>query len=742
MTPKQALDALRFVVHSHNHTSYLASVTNIAVQEVNRTVVLIYDCVTSNFLANNTLSFWNCLTTPTTAPVNIDVYCQNLEYDLYALAFSVLFILSVLFLLVMSFVEKRKYRLKCCNGRPGVIVPVNLLDSYENRFGNALAFGVTTSSCLNVLIGDVKYVLGTSWGSIIDSSPGFVSIFFKMIATILIAIAAYPLFVCMRIPHKRGGSIFGIFYCILWLSLQGYRFGVFSNRCLASSRLGSAAKRIMALQVCGELPQTICLFILLLKFMLVLVKAVQRRAEVQGDLEDIYDDFQEGYMFKHVQSLVKHVPLSSTAKVDENAKPGLKDKIYKWKPEFQYSTRVIAAFMVSGIILYLLTLYLLYICWYYIDFVLGAFAKTETFESYVKSIFPNDRNIVETVRTYLRIWTVCFYVAIIFSTIKTVLVFLNMLAWYRGHIMRLRRGDRSWLPSSIRTLNASPSSLVAASMKYAGFQVAYASWGYIMFAILIWIILSIVVSMLFYPLFHGQSSPLLRLLYNFWPGLLISLVVAYSQRLAAMFIFLQQRGKIISIDNRNAFHVTSYFLFFFNIFLGLISCLLRIFKGMVVGVLFLERVQKSILPRSFEKIDPGYFAYIGYILTEHAHANPVLCVFFYLFRQHAKSKNKVARRSFHNMQYKELDELSLKNCDIEAEEKCRTGAQYESRWKIIRNRWNLAYTLVNNPSLAEYRKHNLNNDKEESECSQDNEPQRDVIVDKKDLSICKGAIAV
>jgi len=398
--------------------------------------------------------------------------------------------------------------------------------------------------------------------------------------------------------------------------------------------------------------------------------------------------------------------------------------------------------MVSGIILYLLTMNLLYICWYIIDIQLGALSKTEGFESFLRSSFPNDKYIVKTVRAYLHIWTVCLYVAIVFSAIKTVFVFLNMLSWYRGHIMRLRRGDRSWLPGSIRTLSASPSSLVAASMKYAGFQVAYASWGYIMFAILIWIILSIVVSMLFYPLFHGQSSPLLRLLYNFWPGLLISLVVAYSQRLAAMFIFLQQRGKIISIDNRNAFHVTSYFLFFFNIFLGLISCLLRIFKGMVVGVLFLERVQKSILPRSFEKIDPGYFAYIGYILTEHAHANPVLCVFFYLFRQHAKSKNKVARRSFHNMQYKELDELSLKNCDIEAEEKCRTGAQYESRWKIIRNRWNLAYTLVNNPSLAEYRKHNLNNDKEESECSQDNEPQRDVIVDKKDLSICKGAIAV
>ena len=91
------------------------------------------------------------------------------------------------------------------------------------------------------------------------------------------------------------------------------------------------------------------------------------------------------------------------------------------------------------------------------------------------------------------------------------------------------------------------------------------------------------------------------------------------------------------------------------------------------------------------------------------------------------------------MQYKELDELSLNDCKIEAEEKCRTESQYGNRWKIVRNRWNLAYTLVNNPSLVEYRKQNLNKDKEESRCSQDNEPQCDVIVDKKDLSVFKGA---
>lgn len=53
--------------------------------------------------------------------------------------------------------------------------PVNLLDSYENRFGNALAFGAVTSYCLNVLFGDIKFVVGAQLGAIIDSSAGYLS---------------------------------------------------------------------------------------------------------------------------------------------------------------------------------------------------------------------------------------------------------------------------------------------------------------------------------------------------------------------------------------------------------------------------------------------------------------------------------------------------------------------------------------------------------------------------------------
>ena len=55
----------------------------------------------------------------------------------------------------------------------------------------------------------------------------------------------------------------------------------------------------------------------------------------------------------------------------------------------------------------------------------------------------------------------------------------------------------------------------------------------------------------------------------------------------------------------------TYFMFFFNVFLGLVSCLLRILKSIVVGALFLSRLDISSLPREFQFFDPGTENYSG-----------------------------------------------------------------------------------------------------------------------------------
>ena len=49
----------------------------------------------------------------------------------------------------------------------------------------------------------------------------------------------------------------------------------------------------------------------------------------------------------------------------------------------------------------------------------------------------------------------------------------------------------------------------------------------------------------------------------------------------------------------------SYLLFFFNILVGLFSGFFRIILGMVLGVVFLARIDRSTLMQGFQRFDEG-----------------------------------------------------------------------------------------------------------------------------------------
>ena len=49
----------------------------------------------------------------------------------------------------------------------------------------------------------------------------------------------------------------------------------------------------------------------------------------------------------------------------------------------------------------------------------------------------------------------------------------------------------------------------------------------------------------------------------------------------------------------------SYLFFFYNILLGVLSCLARILKGMFLGVVFLSRIDRTSLMQGFQTWDQG-----------------------------------------------------------------------------------------------------------------------------------------
>lgn len=110
---------------------------------------------------------------------------------------------------------------------------------------------------------------------------------------------------------------------------------------------------------------------------------------------------------------------------------------------------------------------------------------------------------------------------------------------------------------------------------------------------------------------------------------------------------------------------------------------MRIIKAIILGALFLPRLDHSTLPKKFQRMDPGFDAYCGFMHVESTHTNPVAMVFISILQ--AESLTALKRKE------KKILNIILRDEYQEMLAKKRRKA----RWK-----WLLAYTLVNNPEIS------------------------------------------
>ncbi|XP_066022610.1 stimulated by retinoic acid gene 6 protein-like [Pocillopora verrucosa] len=132
----------------------------------------------------------------------------------------------------------------------------------------------------------------------------------------------------------------------------------------------------------------------------------------------------------------------------------------------------------------------------------------------------------------------------------------------------------------------------------------------------------------------------------------------------------------VTIDNRRLFSIMSYFFFFYNIIPGLLSSSMRILKGMLLGVIFISRIDRTSLVQGFQAWDKAFVAYLGFVTVLVAHRQPVMLVFCQLL---------IDRQKDHQL----LEE--------------RKPRQLRVSQKAV-DRWFLAVTLLRNPSFVKYRR--------------------------------------
>ncbi|KAI4573579.1 hypothetical protein MJT46_004819 [Ovis ammon polii x Ovis aries] len=138
------------------------------------------------------------------------------------------------------------------------------------------------------------------------------------------------------------------------------------------------------------------------------------------------------------------------------------------------------------------------------------------------------------------------------------------------------------------------------------------------------------------PVLHHQALEMLR---GLGIGILtVSIVLGLMvlQVWIATSFFLQpkmgtdDKQKPLALNNRRAFHNFNYFLFFYNVLLGLGACLSRLFISCVLGTWLIARIDRTILQSGYERADMGFSAWIGMLYVDHYHTNPVLVSFCHI----------------------------------------------------------------------------------------------------------------
>lgn len=603
--------------------------------------------------------------------------------------FTVLTLFPALFIiLLLSFLNPRKRKIEVFGrviSRPGLCIPVNLVDSYENRFAFACAFGATTGKCIIILLGrgysEVFPHGFTTWLERPDV-PAFLGIFKKILAMFTIGFAYYPLFACMATNYKITGYVIGVLYSAFWLLIKYSRYAQCSS---LQSEVFRADKLLL------EFPIFLCLSFLFVKYLWLLGIAIYTKCRPGASSKDEVNEWKTFYKYRYVMKLLQPVP--KEYRDEESFKQKLRGKVYQWKPEFKYSTRVVCTYFISFIGIYMILLGFVQLAIHLLQL------RAQIYNDEVLASL--DRYI--DVDQWLFIGAVSLLVAIAVAAVYSAILMANTLSWYRGHLLRLQRGEKHFLPLDI--FKKDPPSITVATLKYSGFQVAYLCWGTTVILITLSTIGFIAGLQLILPVVDGRFDSWLWVqIRNIWPAIAFSLIFHWIQFLLSKYVFLIDRGATMALNNRRLFLVCTFFLFFFNIFLGLFSCLKRVVIGAVIGVLFLGRTQKSVLSRDFELRDPGFNAYVGYLLLEHTHANPVLVTFCQLLTKPTNDQQILTPKESDGAAWNHVDENEDIAIDMETLQ--RKTIDYR-RVRKIRNRWHLFVTLHNNPSLREHRRSEL-----------------------------------
>eukprot|EP00731_Ephydatia_muelleri_P016567 Em0009g991a len=568
---------------------------------------------------------------------------------------------------VFSFFQRRvSFYKTSCKGVPGIMYPLDPIHTSSHRIVYLVAYGAVAGEVVNLV-----FVSASG-----DTSGGLISLLNVLEASVIYL----PLFACVDAPIPVVGYLTGTLFVPLLFSRQIVSLDVV---CLEHNNTFYEFQ--LADDLAFTLPILIFLSIMFVWYLVSAVREFHRLIVTPHSLvKALFEHKGTLYHVKRVRSLLarRTIKTSSHARVYR-----LLSVLYPYDSNVQLPLRFLAAAVIMIYAVYLLTVTLAF--------------STVTLSIFLGQLYDSAKefssklDINSTVITKaLDYGADALYAFRAF--VWNLVIMMLLVRTVHIHFQKIARGDRSFITLSI----PSPSYRLVLplmvielnSIKYTSFQIAFFVWSWILACFLVWIVG--VAGVVLYYLFQFWRDEILLSIATIMIPVLYSLILNYGELLLVKLLFVGDTdNRHTVLRNRRLFYFFSYFVFFQNVVIGLVSSFLRIIYSMVLGLVLFFRLDRVVLMKGFEALDQGHVTYVSFLYLEHTQNNSILMVFKDIFVEltnntgsHPEMKelsDDLKERLYHSYSVNTFHRVPLSKC--------------------ARNRWLVAYTLLRNPTLQPLR---------------------------------------
>ncbi|KAJ4947202.1 hypothetical protein JOQ06_009240 [Pogonophryne albipinna] len=569
-------------------------------------------------------------------------------------------------LILAALSRKNKLCQGFTRGSSSIFSPANFLDQTQHKGLVMAVFGLLFSKLSMLMIAPDPLPFS-------KDTPQEIKEYMKVIAIFYYPILYYPLMVCCTLQHKAGyvfGTLlsFSHFAVLVWQKFD----------CPKTPEIYTYYALL------ASLPQLACFAYICVQFILLFVK---------GPKTD--EDLDNSYYTDYVKSLLKKK--SSNASSSSADKPTLAERILKvpksyiYMPEkvFRFPLQLAVSAFVALVAIYHVALLLVVLVVPILHIVRAGIDENIAFLLLGFGIVLSDdrMEVVQIVTFYTWLLEVCYLCAMTLSCLVSLVMLMRSMILHRSNLKGLYKGDVYSIYNSQKTIRPSKPGIVC-WMGLTGYQAAIVCLGMVIQTVVFFICFLFLVFLIIIPVFYGRNIIAFEIAGKSWPGWVTLILVTVLQHVTAKFAFIKKDAGTRDLNNRESLFLLTYLLFLINIMMGLVAAIWRMVITALYNIIHLGRIDISLLHRTAESYDPAYRYYTHFLKVEVSQSHPVMKAFCGLLLDMMVEGGRAGQK------IRDAEEGIQVNRPNKATSRRR-----------IQCRWQLVYTLVNNPSLLGSRKH-------------------------------------